>query len=83
MTFEIFVRDYMTWGMSFISIAMMWQVGNKNINGWIMSLFCQALWTIYWFTLEAWGLAPLNIMMWVVSIRNYKKWKGEIKNEMS
>ena len=70
----------MTWLMSFISIAMMWQVGNKNTSGWLMSLFCQSLWTIYWITLKAWGLAPLNIMMWVVSIRNYKKWRNDEKH---
>jgi len=62
------------WLTSAVAISMMWMTGNKDRRGWALSLFSQVLWLVFIITSKTWGLLPLNIAMWYLSIRNFIKW---------
>ena len=49
--------------------------GSRKRWSWLLSLACQPLWLAVIFLTEAWGLLPLNIVMTVLAIRGWVKWK--------
>ncbi len=77
MTLAFFMDKVLSWIISIISLYMMYKAGNKQLSAWIISGFCQLLWLIYIVYKQEWGLLPLNIGMWIIAFRNYRKWKHE------
>jgi len=70
------IADKLPWLLSGLSIYIQWQLGNKKSSAWIVSLVCQCLWLVWIFTVQKWGFLPLNISLWILSIRNYWKWRN-------
>jgi hypothetical protein len=67
--------DYLPWVISLATIYMIFLVGNKDIKGWVVSFFCQVLWTTFILASESWGLMPLNVAMYYLTVSNFIKWK--------
>ena len=63
--------------LSLNTIALMWLVGNRSTFGWALGLVGQALWFVFIFTWDVWGLLPLAVVLTVVYGRNLVKWRRE------
>jgi hypothetical protein len=37
------------------------------------------LWSIWVVVSATWGFVPLNITLWIIYYRNYRKWKADEK----
>lgn len=70
------IRNYLPWLLSAITIYMTLLAGNKHQKAWIVGLFAQALWLVWILTVQAWGLLPMNIALWIVYARNHFKWNS-------
>ena len=68
------VRDYLPWLLSAVTVWMTLLTGNKTPWAWVVGLGNQALWLVWIFAAEAWGLLPMNVALWVAYARNHWKW---------
>lgn len=59
------------------TIALNWLVGNRKTSGWVLGCVGQALWFVFIFTWQVWGLLPLAAVLTVVYARNLMKWRQE------
>ena len=73
-----YVRDYLPWLLSAITIYMTLLAGNKHPKAWLWGLLNQALWLVWIVAMQAWGLIPLNLALWVLYARNHLKWTQEV-----
>lgn len=71
------IRDYLPWVLSAITICQMWMAGNKHAQAWGIAIGNQVLWSAWILASETWGLLPMNVALWVVSVRNHIKWQRE------
>lgn len=62
--------------LSAITVWMTLMAGNLHRSAWLVGLANQALWLVWIVAAQAWGLIPLNIVLWVVYARNNFKWKA-------
>lgn len=69
------MKEIIPYILSAITIYMFLLAGNKKRSAWIVGLFNQALWLTWIIAIQAWGLLPMNIALWIVYSRNYWKWK--------
>lgn len=69
------VKDYLPWLLSAITIWMTVLAGNLHPKAWLVGLVNQALWLAWIIAAQAYGLIPLNLVLWYVYIRNHYKWK--------
>ena len=69
---------------SFAAILTVRIYGNRSRKAPIVGMFGQILW--WWLTISQsmWGLIPLNVIMFIIHIRNYIRMKREdaIKNQL-
>lgn len=63
------------WLLSAITIWMTVLAGNLHRHAWLLGLAVQALWLVWIVAAQAWGLVPLNLVLWVVYLRNHLKWR--------
>ena len=70
------IRDYLPFLLSAITIWMTLMAGNKHPKAWLIGLIAQALWLIWIFSAEAWGLLPMNIALTYVYARNHRLWRA-------
>ncbi len=61
--------------LSAITVWMTLMAGNLHRSAWLVGLFNQVLWLVWIVVAGAWGLLPLNGVLWVVYARNHFKWK--------
>lgn len=60
--------------ISVVTVYSMWLAGNKDFAAWPIAIVNQALW-LFWIVLSGtWGLLPMNIALWIIFYRNYRKW---------
>jgi hypothetical protein len=71
--------NYMPWLLSAMSIWQTIWAGNLNRNTWVLGLFNQMLWLIWIILSKNWGLLPMNIAMWIVYVRNHRKWRKQLE----
>lgn len=71
------IQEHLPWLMSAITIWMTLLAGNKHRSAWLIGLFNQLLWLAWIITVEAWGLFPMNIALWLVYARNHLRWNKE------
>ena len=69
------IVEYLPWLLSAITVWMTLMAGNLHRSAWLVGLFNQALWLVWIVAAGAWGLLPLNAVLWVVYARNHLKWK--------
>ena len=69
------MKEIIPYILSAITIYMFLLAGNKKRSAWIVGLFNQALWLTWIIIIQAWGLLPMNIALWIVYTRNYWKWR--------
>lgn len=62
---------------SALTIAGSWFYGNKSALGPWLGIASQVPWNIIMIHGGLWGLAPVNIMMAVIHIRNLIKWRQD------
>ena len=66
------------------AIITVWIYGNRSRNAPIVGMFGQILW--WWLTISQnmWGLIPLNVVMFIIHIRNYIRMKREdnLRNQL-
>ena len=69
---------------SFAAIITVWIYGNRSRKAPVVGMLGQILW--WWLTISQsmWGLIPLNVIMFIIHIRNYIRMKREdaIKNQL-
>ena len=65
------------WAASAFVIVGYWLIGNRNKWGHVLMLCSQPLFLAVIFITKAWGLLPMNIFMWIITIRNTIKWHLE------
>lgn len=70
------IAEYLPWLLSLITIVMTLLAGNKHPHAWLVGLLAQALWLVWIIAVEAWGLLPMNAVLWVVYARNHLKWRA-------
>jgi hypothetical protein len=68
------ITTYLPWLLSCITIYMTILAGNNNRNAWAVGLVAQVGWVIWILASESWGFLPMNIAMWLVYMRNHRKW---------
>jgi hypothetical protein len=68
------ITTYLPWLLSCITIYMTILAGNNNRNAWAVGLVAQVGWVIWILASESWGFLPMNIAMWIVYMRNHRKW---------
>ena len=68
------IRDYLPWLLSAVTLYMTVLVGNKHPKAWAFGLLNQLLWLVWIVASAAWGLLPMNFALWVVYGRNHLKW---------
>lgn len=69
-----FIVSYLPWILSGITIYSMLLAGNKRRGAWSIGLLNQLLWLVWIVLSESWGLLPMNIALWIIFARNYRKW---------
>jgi hypothetical protein len=60
---------------SLLTIAGSWFYGNKSALGPWLGITSQVPWNIIMIHGGMWGLAPVNIVMTVIHVRNLIKWR--------
>ena len=69
---------------SFAAILTIWIYGNRSRKAPVVGMLGQILW--WWLTISQsmWGLIPLNVIMFIIHIRNYIRMKREdyIRNQL-
>lgn len=68
------IETYLPYLLSIITVYMFFLAGNKRKHTWIIGLINQFLWLIWILKIEAYGLVPMNIVLWVMYFRNHIKW---------
>lgn len=61
------------------TIALMWLVGDRRILGWGLGVAGQAVWFVFIFVFDAYGLLPLAVVLTAVYSRNLIKWRRDGK----
>lgn len=51
--------------------------GNVKIAGWITLMVIQTVFLTYVVITKQWGLIPQNVGMWLIALRNYRRWKKQ------
>ena len=74
-----FAKYVLPWIMSAITIWQVLLAGNQWRYAWLVGLFNQSLWLCFILAVEAYGLLPMNIALWIVYTRNHIKWMKEPK----
>ena len=81
---ELSAKFLLELAASFAAITTVWIYGNRSKNAPIVGMFGQILW--WWLTISQsmWGLVPLNVVMFIIHIRNYIRMKREddIKSQL-
>jgi hypothetical protein len=62
---------------SALTIAGSWFYGNKSPLGPWLGLASQVPWNIIMISGGLWGLAPVNITLLVIHVRNLIKWRAD------
>jgi membrane protein implicated in regulation of membrane protease activity len=65
------------------TIVLMWLVGNRSTAGWVLGVVGQALWFVFIFTWQVWGLLPLAVCLTIVYARNLRRWRKDDRNDIS
>lgn len=60
---------------SVLTIASVWQYGNKAIYGPYFGLVSQIFWWSMMFVDDLYGLLPLNVLMLLTHVRNLRNMK--------
>ena len=63
--------------ISIVTILYMYLLSRQIMSGLYVGLFAQGLWVAFIIHNEAWGLLPLNIVLWYICITGLIKWKQE------
>lgn len=63
------------WMLSVITITSLVRAGDGKQDAWIIALIGNFLWLVYIIAASAWGLLPMNLALWYVYGRNYRKWQ--------
>ena len=65
--------------ISVVTLISAWLIGNKSVWGQRIGLAANACWWFYVIFFQRWGLAPMQIVFTIMSIRNLIKWEKEEK----
>lgn len=74
MSLEEFLIKGLPWVLSANTLYVMFLAGNKRKHAWLLGLIGQLLWLVWIILVQAWGLLPMNIGLWIIYGRNHFKW---------
>jgi hypothetical protein len=74
------IKTILPYILSAITIYTMFLAGGKSKHTWLVGLANQLLWLIWIIAIQAWGLLPMNIALWIVYTRNHLKWNEKTKS---
>lgn len=61
--------------ISILTIITMWLAGDKHEFAPVMGLIAETGWFVWIISYHHWGLLLLNIVLFVLYARMYKKWR--------
>jgi len=67
----------MQWLLSVLLIVNLYLMGNKTVWGPITGIVAQGLWIFYGVMTQQYGLVPGVLILLLINIRNWRKWKAE------
>jgi len=65
--------------LSALTVVTMTLAGNKNPLAWWLGIGSQVVWLYFDWTVGAWGLMPLSVVLTAIYGRNLRKWQRETK----
>lgn len=71
------LSSMMQWILSVLLIVNLYLMGNKTIWGPISGIIAQAVWVVYGIMTRQYGLVPGVVVLLLINIRNWRKWKAE------
>lgn len=70
--------DIFAMGITFLGI---YYIGNKNRIGFVMTIIGNILWIWFGVMATAGGVIFANVVLIILSTRNYLKWTGEMASK--
>lgn len=71
------VAAYLPWLLSLLTIYSAVLAGDKKPSAWTVGIANQLLWAAWIIASETWGMLPMNIVLAVIFVRNFIKWRRE------
>ncbi len=65
------------WFLMGCTMVTMKLAGDKNPLAWKIGIASQAVWLYFDYTVEAWGLMPLAVILTAIYVRNLRRWQRE------
>lgn len=75
MSAQTFFHGFLPWVLAGLTIYMTFLQGEKKASAWIVGLVNQCGWLAFIFGTQTWGFLPLNAVLWVLYVRNYRLWR--------
>lgn len=73
-----FYEHWQFWFQLTISLTILTAAyfnGEIKIRGWVILMVAQTVFLTYVVLTQQWGLIPNNVGMWLIALRNFRKWK--------
>lgn len=67
--------EIMPWLLSLFTIGNIWLLGKKRRAGFMVGLAAQPLWLAFDFSVGAYGLMPLGLILGYLYIKGWRNWK--------
>ena len=64
------IEPALQWVLSAGTLVVMWLAGDKRTSAWVLGLIVQVLWTAWALMIEAYGLLPVTLGLFLVYGRN-------------
>ena len=77
------IAAYLPWLLSALTIYSAVLCGDKKAAGWAVGIANQVLWATWIIASETWGMLPMNVVLAVIFVRNFIKWKRASVSAMS
>lgn len=68
------MESILPWVISCVTIFFLYRAGDGKRDAWEIALFGNLLWLMFIMMSHTWGLLPMNIVLWYMYVRNYRKW---------
>lgn len=71
------IATYLPWLLSVLTIYSAFLAGDKKPAAWTVGIANQVLWAAWIIASGTWGMAPMNVVLAAIFVRNFIKWRAE------
>lgn len=72
---DVTITEFLPYVISVVTVGVTVLQGNLHRKAWLANMGCQALWLAWIIASRSWGFLPLNLVFWVLSVRNHMAWR--------